>query len=338
MENEYLHSFERLKRQLVETCRASFPFLPEDLQAWKGTEIACFQEVLEEKTKGRISEKSFYNYFKTGKMPREDVLDLFAQMVGEINWKDFVRKDSLAHHSLQLRPGNDEQGNGVEGNDNETNNPQNSVDIVVVNDKTTTLFSPKWKIALATLFFLGTSGLIFYAAKEKESPNVRTKICFEDAYTHRPIVEPVEIHLIDDERQNVFKTDSLGCLEWENEAAYLSFYVKSPYYKADTFKIEGKRSQNILLKPDDYAMMIRLYASGKIADWEAHLGRLQAMFAADAEIFQIDTETGYIMEVWNKEEFIEKLTTPIPSLQQLEVLETQYDNKGKIKVLRFWQK
>ena len=296
MENEYLHSFERLKRQLVETCRASFPFLPEDLQAWKGTEIACFQEVLEEKTKGRISEKSFYNYFKTGKMPREDVLDLFAQMVGEINWKDFVRKDSLASRS----------SNEAEGNMKKDEQATNTLNIVTTKDKTYPLFSAKWKIALATLFFLGTSGLIFYAAKEKESPNIRTKICFEDAYTHRPIVEPVEIHLIDDKRQNVFKTDSLGCLEWENEADYLSFYVKSPYYKADTFKIEGKRSQNILLKPDDYAMMIRLYASGKIADWEAHLGRLQAMFAADAEIFQIDTETGYIMEVWNKEEFIEK--------------------------------
>ncbi len=328
MENEYLHSFERLKRQLVETCRASFPFLPEDLQAWKGTEIACFQEVLEEKTKGRISEKSFYNYFKTGKMPREDVLDLFAQMVGEINWKDFVRKDALAHRSLS----------GAEGGDNETNNLKNSVDIVVINDRTTTLFSPKWKIALITFLFLGLSGLVFYAAKEKESKNNGTKICFEDAYTHRPIVEPVEIHLIDDKAQKVFKTDSLGCVEWENEAAYFSFYVKSPYYKADTLKMEARKSQIIFLKPDDYAMMIRLYASGKIADWEAHLGRLQAMFAADAEIFQIDTETGYIMEVWNKEEFIEKLTMPIPSLQQLEVLETQYDNKQQIKVLRFWQK
>lgn len=322
MENEYLHSFERLKRQLVKTCRASFPFLPEDLQAWKGTEIACFQEVLEEKTKGRISEKSFYNYFKTGKMPREDVLDLFAQMVGEINWKDFVRKNSLSAPSLHDIVENIKKDEKIE----------------TTKDKTFVLFPAKWKMGLAVLLLLSLSGLIFYAAKEKENSNVATKICFEDAYTHRPIFEPVEIHLIANESQNVFKTDSLGCFQWENEAAYLSFYVKSPYYKADTFKIEGKRSQNIFLKPDDYAMMIRLYASGKIADWEAHLGRLQMMFAADAEIFQIDTETGYIMEVWNKEDFIDKLTTPIPSLQQLEVLETQYDNNKKIKVLRFWQK
>lgn len=321
MENEYLHCFELLKRQLVATCRGAFPFLPEDLQVWKGTDIACFQEVLEEKTKGRISEKSFYNYFKMSnrtKLPREDVLDMFAQMVGEINWKDFVRKNKTIENPI------------VENTLVET-----AFDISV---PVKTQFETKWKM-LAMLFgsLLLTSG-IFYAARQKTNTkeSAQIRICFEDIYTHRPIVAEVEVHILDDKAKNVIKSDSLGCVAWEKGSQSPSFWIKSPYYKADTFAING--NQTIMLKPDDYAMMIRLYASGKIEDWEAHLGRLQSMFAEDAEIFQIETETGFIVEVWNKAEFIEKLTIPIPSLQKLEVLETEYNSEKQIKVLRFWQK
>ncbi len=319
MENEYLHSFELLKRQMVETCRVAFPYLPHDLQGWKGAEIACFQEVLEEKTKGRISEKSFYNYFKTGKIPREDVLDLFAQMVGEIHWKDFVHKNKTSENlpfSVQAE----------------------NIAEIRVNETPPKSFVINRKIVLGVFVGLGLICGLFYAAKQKTATHLMTRICFEDAYTHRPIVESVEVYIINDKAKQVFRSDSMGCVVWENRAERLSFCIKSPYYKADTLQISGNEQQTVLLKPDDYAMMIRLYASGKIEDWEAHLGRLEAMFAADAAIFQIERETGYIMEVWNKGEFIEKLTTPIPSLQQLEVLETEYNPEKEIRVLRFWQK
>lgn len=92
----------------------------------------------------------------------------------------------------------------------------------------------------------------------------------------------VQTHILNNRQNLFFKSDSLGCVAWENAKEYKSFSIKSPYYKADTLSVRG--NQTILLKPDDYAVMIRLYASGKIEDWEAHLGRLQSMFAEDAEI------------------------------------------------------
>jgi hypothetical protein len=41
--------------------------------------------------------------------------------------------------------------------------------------------------------------------------------------------------------------------------------------------------------------------------------------------------------IYNKEEFIDKLTMPLSSLDRIEVIETRYDEEGKIRSIRFEQ-
>lgn len=71
-----------------------FLFCPKICRFGRGQILLVFRKSWKKKTKGRISEKSFYNSFKQAITRNcQDVLDMFARMVGEINWKDFVRKN-----------------------------------------------------------------------------------------------------------------------------------------------------------------------------------------------------------------------------------------------------
>jgi hypothetical protein len=61
------------------------------------------------------------------------------------------------------------------------------------------------------------------------------------------------------------------------------------------------------------------------------------MFTDDARIFQVYPSDKSGMEMYNKDEFIDKLTMPLNSLKNIEVIETIYKD-GKISALRFIQK
>jgi hypothetical protein len=59
------------------------------------------------------------------------------------------------------------------------------------------------------------------------------------------------------------------------------------------------------------------------------------MIRDDAMIYQIPDKRGASgMELFNKQEFIDKLTMPSSSLKQIDVLDCRY-KKGQIALLRF---
>ena len=74
-------------------------------------------------------------------------------------------------------------------------------------------------------------------------------------------------------------------------------------------------------------------------DWKKRRQQLDDMIAEDAQIVQImDSdeygETG--IEMYTKKEFINKLTMPLHSLKNIDIIETVYDS-GKMIQIRFKQ-
>ena len=60
------------------------------------------------------------------------------------------------------------------------------------------------------------------------------------------------------------------------------------------------------------------------------------MIAEDARILQVVEDGNHGIELYNREEFVNKLTLPVKSLRNIEVIESTY--KGdKISFLRFIQ-
>jgi hypothetical protein len=114
--------------------------------------------------------------------------------------------------------------------------------------------------------------------------------------------------------------------------------VRSPYYHADTIEravTKLKTSEAIFLRPDDYALMLHYFSTMKVDDWEKRRQRLTEMFHEEAMIYQVlKVQGGGGVVLYDKLEFIDKLTIPSGSLKNLEVLQTESKN-GKIQVLRF---
>ncbi len=92
MSNSNIEIFYLLKQQIAVTFLKNNTALSPEISEWKGDDILNFQEDLLQKVKGRVSEKWFYNYFRSDiqKLPRIDMLNLLSEYVGEKNWATFV--------------------------------------------------------------------------------------------------------------------------------------------------------------------------------------------------------------------------------------------------------
>jgi len=72
-----------------------------------------------------------------------------------------------------------------------------------------------------------------------------------------------------------------------------------------------------------------------VEDWRKRRDYLGEIIDDAALIYQVVNSKNEVgMELFNKEEFIDKLTMPSSSLKHLEILETKFQ-KEKILVLRF---
>jgi hypothetical protein len=96
-----------------------------------------------------------------------------------------------------------------------------------------------------------------------------------------------------------------------------------------------EKDQKISLPPNDYALIIHYFSQMKVDDWQKRRNSLEKMIDDNAMIYQVLHEgNGPGMELYNKSEFIDKLTLPAGSLRNIEILDTKYKN-DKIMVLRF---
>jgi len=94
--------FRKLKEQLARQFSDSNPGINPDISSWKGKDIRDFQEDLERKANGRISEKWFYTHLKSDadKLPRVDILDLLSSYVGHENWQTFKNRNKVRKRSF----------------------------------------------------------------------------------------------------------------------------------------------------------------------------------------------------------------------------------------------
>ncbi len=176
----------------------------------------------------------------------------------------------------------------------------------------------------------------------KRSSDYSYQFCLIDSDTQTPIKNSkIEIKLFKaNESIQSILCDSNGCFKLNTGPGKVKFVVNAQYYQPDTVVRTlptQSLSESIMLKPDDYALMISIFSRSDVSDWEKRKKELDAMFTDDAMIFQVDPINKRAMEIFNKEEFIGKLTVPLSSLKNIEVTETWYRGK-QISALRFIQK
>lgn len=303
--------FYNLKELVAKTYLNKNPACTKGMQDWTGEEIKNFQDDLAELLNERLSERWFYTHLKpleNEKLPRIDMLNILARYVGCENWDDFRLKNELPSDEIARK------SNGLSGN---------KILVAVIIG-----------LLLLALFF------IFFMKKSvQEAPISDYDFCFYDADSKEPISEIGEVTLLNEhESPLMYPTDTSGCIRIRTNASSLRFVIKAPYYKTDTIErklVDENTSERIELRKDDYALMILYFATSAHLDWEKRRAQLDEMFDDEAIIFQISTSnTG--MEMYNKTDFINKLTTPLESLGEIEIIETIYQ-KEKIITMRFMQ-
>jgi hypothetical protein len=301
-ENKIL--FTLLKKEIVATMKLSYPGINPDISDWKGQAITDFQEDLLIKVNGRISEKWFYSHMKSSdpSLPRIDVLNLLSKYVGYSNWEDFRFKNSAA---VPLA---------------EKVKQSNSIFIWI----------PLLVLVIMILFF------VFY--KIFKTQNYR--FTFVDADTGDTIRNTqIQIDLfLKDESPVSYACDKEGGFDLRTDQSKIKMVIRSPYYETDTMiRILKKfnRAELIRLHADAYALMIHYFSNTDVKAWQKRREQLDKMFSDGAIIYQVpDQKNGTGIELFNKWEFIDKLTMPASSLQRIEILDSRYEN-GQIMLLRF---
>jgi hypothetical protein len=296
--------FSLLKKEIAVTMMQSYPGIDPDISKWKGREITDFQEELRIRVNGQISEKWFYTHMKAENslLPRIDVLDLLSQYAGYINWQDF------RHKNLVNLPEEEKSGR-----------PLNSL----------------LKIPLV---FFSVMVLLLIILKLINIQNYR--FSFIDADTGEPVTDKnlrAEL-LMENESPVSLMSDENGEINIKTNKSRVSMIVKAPYYFTDTVTRMLRKfhhNEQISLHADYYALMVGYFSQSNVESWTKRREQLAGIFSEDAIIYQFpDKDKGNGMALYNKWEFIDKITMPSSGLRQIEILDSRYLN-GKITVLRF---
>ncbi len=297
--------FDLLKQKIVVKMQQEYPGINPAISEWKGQEITDFQEELLAKINANISEKWFYNHMKSQNLnlPRIDVLNLLCRYAGNANWDDFVFSNSDQVHLPKIPPS------------------ANRYFIVV----------PLLLIGLLFAFYL-----IF-----RMFTNIEYCFSFYDSDTKESIIgNQIEMKLLQNEQSTLnFLSDSNGLCRIKTDQSVIKIVISAPYFKTDTILRVLKKfdkEQKIGLHINDYALIIHYFSEKNVEDWHKRRASLDTIFDDGARIYQVMISNRNVIgtELYNKQEFIDKLTMPTGSLKHIEILDTKF-RKNKIMVLRF---
>jgi hypothetical protein len=300
LERQY---FDLLKTKIVEVMQQTYAGIGRNMQDWKGQEIIDFQDDLQQKVNAYFSEKWFYNHFKNDnrKLPRIDLLNILSQYTGYTDWSAFKYKN------------------------------RDKITLIIRQKGSNKIFYLLPGIAL--MVFIITFVVI------KTGSVATYTFCFIDRDTKDAVKNTtMEVTVLyDNESPLHLECSPDGCFTYKTGDPKIKFVVQAPYYKTDTIvRILNKaaRNEEISLALNDYALMINYFFHSKVADWKNRKEQLDRIIADSAYICQVFNRGMLGMELYNKKEFIDLLTIPTNSLQQIEIIEILY-TKEKITTLRF---
>ncbi|MFK7833002.1 MAG: hypothetical protein AB8B52_06980 [Winogradskyella sp.] len=265
-----------------------------DVKQWTGDDIVLFQEDLLDKVKTRVSEKWFYTYFKN-EAEKLPRVDMLNLL------SQYVGFENWSEFKLSSTQKNNQKSKSL--------------------------------LFYALPILLIVSVITFWTLNKSNTYN----FCFVNDINGLPIKNiTLDVKIINGNETPIYlKSDSNGCITYKTKKDYVTFVVQSPYHKTDTVikSINNLNNGTVKLSTDDYALMLDYYSNKKLINWKEHRKNLDFIFASNAVIFQVYPNNLGI-ELYTKDEFINKLTIPTKSLKQMKILSKSYVD-GKIVKLKF---
>ncbi|WP_294822915.1 hypothetical protein [uncultured Flavobacterium sp.] len=299
--------FYLLKEKILVKYREHYPYHTGTVHAFGNKDIGQLIDAVDRDCNERISEKWVYTHLKpleNEKLPRKDMLDIFCKWTGHGNWDEFVFR-----HKRETDP--------VQETEKPLTQKRNNKIMYMV---------------------MGIAVVIFAAAIALTALGSDVTICLRDRYTQKEIEEgKASLYVLEEGKKHKLQRNG-SCYILKEPAAESLIIAESPYYKADTLKITTGRTHQYEfdLQPDDYAMMMRAYMNKDTGDWKKRKSQLNDIISDDAVIEEIMFDDIGV-EFLNKEEFINKITTPSKISKAMEIVEIEYKEK-KIVSLKYMQK
>ena len=161
---------------------------------------------------------------------------------------------------------------------------------------------------------------------------------FIDADRNSKINAELQVQILkDDESPILYVAKPNVPFVYTTKSKTLTMVVSSPYYKTDTIQRNletAQRTENIELKPNDYAFML-FYYSKSLKDLKKKRERLNYLISDNALIYQVYDNETYGVETMDKQRYINLVTLPSNSLEKLDVIDTKTNSQGKIDMIKF---
>lgn len=298
-----LEIFEQLKQKVLLKYQEHYPYFGGNWKNFSSQDIQNLIVLIEENTKQNVSEKWIYTHLKpetNSKLPRKDMLDILSIFSGFSGWNEFIFKNKE----------------------------------VVSEEK---LILPKKKNK-ATFIFIGILivaiiiVILFYSNKKSTQ-----KFKLKNEFTQETIqAKDVKAYKVENNEKIQIPIKNAE-VEVEARDENTKIIVESPYYKKQEIKVNpNSEKSEILLKPDDFAMMLKAFMKSDIKDWEIRKVQLDKILSEDLEVI-VMLKDNLGAEYFDKKEFSQKLIVPTESVKKMQIIEIKNAENGKIEFIRIKQ-
>ncbi|HEU4496960.1 MAG TPA: hypothetical protein VFR70_07905, partial [Flavobacterium sp.] len=235
------------------------------------------------------------------RLPRKDMLDILSQFAGFSGWDEFKFKNRGAVPEEKGSPGNSK---------NRKTKAYGVILIVVLP-----------VIATLAWFFNRKPALKFQLKNEFTNETIQAK----DIRAYK---------IENNEKVQIAVKNATVVVAANGKGTKL--VLESPYYKKKEISVSGTSNTDVLMKPDDFAMMLKAFMKSDIKGWEERKIQLDKILATDLEVILMlknDLGSAY----YDKKEFSQMLVIPTESVRKMEIVEIRNDASGKIEFIRIKQ-
>lgn len=307
------------------------------------------------------------------KLPRIDMLNILSIYAGYVSWYDFKKNHLFANEILREVENEEEvleeefesientqletslvrkqvslPSKPIETSEENTNLQTNNTHNQSIKEKSiifSTYDTSEQKSTISIVkkyIWLGISailailvGLLIF---KEELFSKKFYYSFVDADRNSKINAELQVQILkDDESPILYNAKPNEAFVYTTKSKTLTMVVSSPYYRTDTIRRNldtAPEAETIELKPNDYAIML-FYYSKSIKDLKRKRESLNYLISDNALIYQVYDNETYGVETMDKQRYINLVTLPSTSLENLEVIDTKNDKSNKIIMIKF---
>lgn len=296
--------FQELKKRILETYQKNYPYFQGDWKSFSSKDIRQLIDLVEIQLKERVSEKWIYTHLKpesNEKIPRKDMLDIFSRFVGFSDWNEFSFKNNL---------------NAEEGS-NEYRVPK---------------VQPKKKFNKMYLFILLVPIIGFGIYQLTNKQNSKT-VSLKNEFTKEPVhYDEVKVYKVSD---NIKTPIEVVDSKIEIENTDDKILIESPYFEKKEIQI-SETKEEIFVKPEDYALVLKTFINSDLTDWEVRKEKLEKILSEELEVIILLKEN-LGAEYLNKKEFSEKLIVPTSETNKMKIIHLETNENKEITFIRIQQ-